>query len=282
MRVDAAQAAKAQRLRALHDRRAPLLIGNAWDAASARAFELAGFDAIGTSSAGVAWAHGYPDDDSLPLQAMLDAIERIAASVFLPVTADLGRGYGDTPQDVARACEAAVAAGAVGANLEDSAAAGAPDALVDVDSQVARIRAVRQAADALGIAFVINARTDSWWKRLGDEESRIAESIRRGRRYRDAGADCVFVPGVTRSDSIRRLVEGIGGPINVLTVPGCPPIDELRRLGVARVSVGSGAARAALSLTMRIARELRSSGTYETLQTDTLGYADVDGWFGRR
>jgi 2-methylisocitrate lyase-like PEP mutase family enzyme len=266
---------KADDLRRLHQGPTILVLPNAWDAASARLFESEGFKAIGTTSAGVAAALGYPDGAVVPAREMIEAIARIARAVQVPVTADIEHAYATTPSDVADVVLRTIAAGAVGVNIEDYLP-GADD-LVPTSVQVDKIAAIVKAAATAGVPVVVNARTDGFLRALGSTaESRLADAIERGRAYRAAGADCVFVPGVRDRDLIAALVQGIGGPINILAVAGSPSIPELQALGVARVSLGSGPMRAALAVVRDIARELKESGTYKAFTTHALAYDEVN------
>jgi len=263
--------AKAAAFRKLHDGPDLLVLPNAWDVASARIFEDAGFPAIATTSAGIAYAHGYPDQERISRPEMARAVQRIAASLRVPLTADMESGYGD----VAETVRAAIDAGAVGMNLED-ATRDAAKPLFDLEVQVERIRAARAASDAAGVRLVINARTDVFLAAVGPEEGRMDDAIRRANAYRDAGADCLFVPGVADAARIAALAKAIRGPLNILAGPGVPSAPELRKLGVARLSVGSGAMRAVLGLTRRIAQELRGPGTYGAVLEGAVSYAEMN------
>jgi 2-methylisocitrate lyase-like PEP mutase family enzyme len=269
------QARKADALRRLHDRSRILVLPNAWDVGSACVFAAAGFPAVATSSAGVAWALGHPDGQHISRAEMADAVRRIARRVAVPVTADMEGGYGDDGASAAETVRAVIAAGAVGLNLEDGTHR--PDRpLLELAAQVERVRAARQAADAEGVPVVLNARTDVYLAEVGPESGRFDEAVRRANAYREAGADCLFVPGVRDPATIGALVRAINGPVNILAGPGTPPVAELERLGVARVSVGGGPARAALTLARRVAEELRGPGTYTLFTRDTLSYAEVN------
>lgn len=270
----AGQIEKAAALRTLH--RAPpiLVLPNAWDAATARVFEQAGFPAVATTSAGMAAALGYPDGGVVPTHEMIGAIRRIARAVGVPVTADIEHAYGVLPADVVQTVMNVIDAGAVGINIEDYVP-GAAD-LEPVARQVEKISSVVTAASAAGVPIVVNARTDAFLRQLGEPSGRLDATIVRGAAYRAAGADCVFVPGVTDAATIRALVEGIGGPINIIAVAGTPPVSELERLGVARVTVGSGPMRASLALVRDIARELKERGTYATFTTAAVPYAELN------
>ena len=256
---------KAEKLRALHRRDRPLVLVNAWDAATARILEKAGSEAIATTSAGIAFAFGYPDGQKISRERMLEAVARICAAVSVPVTADMEAGYGDTPEEIHRTAVGVLEAGAVGLNLEDGT--GRPKApLADLALQVEKIRAVVAVRRRHGVPIVLNARTDVYLDRVGPEAGRLAETIRRGEACRDAGADCVFIPGVTDPAVIGALVKQLACPVNVLAVAGSPSIADLARLGVARVSLGSGPMRAAMTQMRRLAEEVLTNGTYTTLE----------------
>jgi 2-methylisocitrate lyase-like PEP mutase family enzyme len=245
-----------------------LVLPNAWDVASARVLERAGFPAIATTSAGVAWSLGHPDGERIPRDEALAAIERIARAVRVPVSADVEGGYGDVVATVG----AVAAAGVCGVNVED----GMGDGLRDVAEQVELLHAARTA----GGDIVINARTDVYWLGIGAPAERLDHALARVRAYRDAGADCVFVPGVDDADTIAALARGAGCPLNVLCTPRMPPAAEQRRLGVARLSLGSGLARAALGTLARAARELAATGAWPPAAADALPYAEADGLLG--
>ncbi|MES2523979.1 MAG: isocitrate lyase/phosphoenolpyruvate mutase family protein [Gemmatimonadota bacterium] len=272
----------AARFRQLHaaDAATALVLPNAWDAMSARLVEEAGAQAIATTSAGISWALGYPDGEGVSRDQMIESIRRIVAAVGVPVTADVERGYGaNGPDDVAATVRAVVEAGAVGVNLEDSPGAdGAP--LMEIPVQAARLAAARAAAKETGVEVFINARIDTYVRKVGDDAFRFDETIRRARAYVAAGADGVFVPLVTDPDTIRRLAADVGAPLNLIGGPGVPSIPELRRLGVARVSVGPGLARAVMAFVRRSAQEVLGAGTYETLG-DQLSSPEANALFAK-
>jgi 2-methylisocitrate lyase-like PEP mutase family enzyme len=268
------QSAKAESFRAMHHGPKILVLPNAWDVASARIFEDAGAAAIATTSAGVAFTLGYPDGERISREEMLGAVARIAAKVEVPVTADVEAGYGDRPEDAAQTAAGVIGAGAVGLNLED-APHQAQRPIVELPLQLEKIVAVREAAKALGVSLVINARTDIYLLQVGAPETRYAETVRRLAAYRDAGADCLFAPGLRDASTIARLVKELQHPVNILIGPGSPSIAELQKLGVARVSLGSSAMRATLGLARRIVQELQTTGTYKALE-DAPSHADVN------
>ena len=269
------QRERAERLRALHRPPPVLVLPNVWDVASALVFAaLPGCRAIATSSAGVAVALGYPDGEAIPREVMLAAIARISAAVELPVTADLEAGYGPRPEDAAATAEGAVDAGAVGLNLEDGTERDGGGRVAPISDHVEKIHAVRAVADRRGIPLVVNARVDVYLRSVGDPEGRLEETLARARAYREAGADCIFVPGVEDAATIAALVRGIDAPLNVLAGAATPPVPELARLGVARVSVGSGLFRASLAFAERAARDLLESGSFD-FAADALPYRDL-------
>ena len=271
----AAQAKKAETLRNLHRGPRTLVLPNAWDVASACVLEQMGYPAIATSSAGVAFALGYPDGQRISRDEMLEVVGRIARAVRVPVTADMESGYGTTPAQMSETAKAIVAAGAVGLNFED-VTGDTESSHVEVSLQVEKIRALHEAAAAAGVPLVINARTDVYLDQIGAPESRFDHAVRRANAYRDVGADCLYVPGVRDAETIGRLVQAIRGPLNILAGPGVPPVAELARLGVRRLSVGSGPMRATLGLTKRIARELLDYGTYTGFTEGALPYAEAN------
>lgn len=258
----------------MHSGSEVLLLPNVWDVASARMVENSGFSAIATTSAGVAFSLGYPDGQKISREEMLTVVSRIAQAVKVPVTADVESGYGARPEDAATTARDVIDAGAVGMNLEDSP--GEDDhPLVELPLQVEKIRAVRQAASSLDVPLVLNARTDVYLHEVGDPAKRYDEAVRRARAYRDEGADCVFIPGVRDTATIKRLVADVQCPVNILAGPGSPSVAELGKLGVARISLGSGPMRATLGLLRRLAEELKTQGTYDAMR-DAPSHAEVN------
>lgn len=269
------QQRRATELRELHSENGEglMILANAYDVSSAMMFEQAGFSAIGTTSAGIAASLGYPDGEHISRDQMLRAVERIATGVTLPVSADIEGGYGDTPEAVGETVTQMIAVGAVGVNLEDGTGPGA-DPLLDTETHAARIQAAREAAQAADVPIVINGRTDVYWLDVGTSDDRFDHAVRRANAYRDAGADCLFIPGVSDAETIAELVDRIDGPLNVLGGPGSPPIPELAESGVARVSIGSGPMRATLGLLNQISEELHRQGTYTTL-AESVPYSEL-------
>ncbi|RNL77312.1 isocitrate lyase/PEP mutase family protein [Nocardioides marmorisolisilvae] len=251
----------------MHRPGAGFILPNAWDGGSARILEQAGFAAIATTSAGIAFSRGRPDA-SMPRDEMLEEIARIVAVVDCPVSADLESGYGD----VAGTFAAAVEIGVLGANLEDAG----PDGLFSVEESVERVQAARAAAPAG--TFVLNARTDPYMVKHPDA---FAESVQRAHRFLEAGADCIFVPGISDAAEIGRLVAEIGAPVNVVAGLTDPVIDAatLRAAGVARISLGGTITRAALTQVDAFAREMLDHGTFD-FAVGAIAYGEFQRRFG--
>ncbi|HWE48783.1 MAG TPA: isocitrate lyase/phosphoenolpyruvate mutase family protein [Bryobacteraceae bacterium] len=261
------QREKAELLRRLHASPEVLVLPNAWDAISARVAEAEGCAAVATTSAGLAAVFGYPDGQKIPRSEMLFLIGKIAGAVQVPVTADIEAGY-DDPTQTARDV---IASGAVGMNLEDMV----DDVLTPLDRQIELLRAVRAASTAAGVPLVINARTDIFLARHGDEGTRFDRAVERLNAFHEAGADCLFAPGVADAETIGRLAQALKGPLNVLTSAGTPSVAELKSLGVRRLSLGSGPSRVALGAYQRLVRTLRDSGTFAALATEAVPFPEV-------
>jgi 2-methylisocitrate lyase-like PEP mutase family enzyme len=269
------QAQKAEQLRKLHHGPRILVLPNAWDVASARVVEDLGFPAIATTSAGVAAALGYPDGQLISRGEMLDVVARIAAAVRVPVTADFEAGYGLTVEDMADTAKALVSVGAVGLNLEDITGPNESDH-VELSLQTKKIQKIREASSAvLGVPLVINARTDIYLLPIGPEATRFDRTVERLRAYHQAGADCVFAPGLTDGATIAKLVKVVKAPLNILISQGAPALGELEKMGVARASTGSGLMRASLGFARRVAKELAESGTYSSLFESPVPFPEL-------
>src|SRR5689334_20621337 len=276
-----AQAQKAEQFRKLHHGPRLLFLPNAWDVVSARILEECGHPAVATSSAAVAFSLGYPDGQRISRDEMLEVAGRIARAVEIPVTADLEAGYGTTVKDMVETVKAAISAGVVGMNLED-VTGDDESSLVDLPLQVDKIRAICETAKSLGIPFVLNARTDIYLMPIGPEATRFERTVERLRAYRDAGADCLFAPGLYDTETIARLVKALDAPLNILANPACPPIPDLEKMGVARLSAGSGVMRASMGLVRRIAKEMLESRSCEMMFAGTIPHAELNRMMMRR
>jgi 2-methylisocitrate lyase-like PEP mutase family enzyme len=257
--------------RDLHRADRVLVLPNAWDAASARLVEQVGAAAVATSSAAVAWAHGHADGENLDGATLLAVVREIVRVVRVPVTVDLEAGYSEEPAGIADLIQALLEAGAVGINLEDGTA--------DPDLLARKIAVAKQAAERAGRNLFVNARTDVYLRNLASGEAAVAETLRRTRLYRDAGADGIFVPGVIEPGAISAIARDARLPLNVLARPTLSTVAELHRLGVRRLSVGCALAQAALAQARKATRELVECGTYGALYEDAISVAELNGWF---
>ncbi len=268
---------KAKIFAELHYQKRPFILANAWDAASARIFEKAGFPAIGTTSAGLAASKGYRDGQNIPLEEVLDTVRQILSVVELPVSVDIEAGFGKNNEELVCNIKKIVSLGAVGINLEDGTGC-KTSPLTPIDEQVAKIRAIREEipTDCLWI----NARMDALYLDLFEKEAALRETIRRAHAYLEAGVNSIFVFGaVNDKESISRLIHEINAPLNLLANPGLPPIEELKKLGVARVSLGSGPMRATLGLLEEISQELLEFGTYRSLIKNAVSFTALQELF---
>lgn len=249
-----------------------LILPNAWDAVSARVMQEAGAKAIATSSAAVAWAHGYADGHHFPIAKLVEVVAETARVVSLPITCDAEGGYGDDPARVAENVTALIDAGAVGINIEDGKQ---PHEL-----HLKKIEAVRAAAERAGVNLFINARTDVFLKQLVPAEQALTETLRRAAAIKSAGASGLFVPGIVKSDEIAAVVEGAGLPLNVMGRPGLPHAAELKALGVKRLSAATSIFNAAMAGAREAAVDFLADGNSDTLWERRGAPLDYNKLFG--
>jgi 2-methylisocitrate lyase-like PEP mutase family enzyme len=266
------QKEKAELFLKYHQNKEILVLLNSWDVGSSKLIEACGYKAIATTSMGVAASLGYPDCQVMQLSEMIEVTKGIVKAVQVPVSVDIEAGYGNNLNQIIESVKKIIATGIVGINIEDSLDL-SPD-LIDEMEFCERISAIRSLSDSLGFHLVINARTDSFYTSSGSLREKLSESIKRGNKYREAGADCIFVQPVSDKETISTLVKEINAPINILANPTIgtgvtPTIKELQDLAVARVSLGSGLMKATLALIKKVADELSEKGTYNIL-LDTL------------
>lgn len=261
------------RFRELHAPGAMLLLPNAWDAGSARLIESCGAAAIATTSAGLCWSRGYPDDDALPPRVLAAAVAEIARVVSVPLTVDVEGGYSGEPRAVGETVAAVVDAGAVGINLEDGTAA--PALLCE------KIGAIKAAAARAGIDLFVNARIDVFLRALVPPERALEESIDRARRYRQAGCDGVFVPGLVDRKAIGEIAAAVALPLNVMVAPNLPSVADLRALGVRRVSAGSAIAKTAYGAATRAAVRFLADGVYDAMFETAADYRRMNALFAK-
>jgi 2-methylisocitrate lyase-like PEP mutase family enzyme len=270
--VSSIQKEKAELFLRYHHAKEILVLLNSWDIGSSKLIEASGYKAIATTSMGVAASLGYPDCQVITLSEIIQVTTGIVKAVHVPVSVDIEAGYGNDLNEIIESVKKIIATGIVGVNIEDSLDLN--PVLIDEKEFCERISAIRALSDSLGFHLVINARTDSFYVSSGSPQEKLSESIRRGNKYREAGADCIFVQPVSDKETISTLIKEINAPINILANPTIgagvtPSISELQDLGVARVSLGSGLMKATLTLIKKVADELFEKGTYDTL-LDTL------------
>jgi 2-methylisocitrate lyase-like PEP mutase family enzyme len=257
----------------LHEGPEPLLLPNAWDPGSARLIESLGAKAVATTSAGVAWTHGYPDGDVLPVRILVSTVVAIARAIRVPLTVDVEGGYSDDPAVVEETIARVVEAGAVGINIEDGS--NTPDLLG------LKIERAMRAGQHFGIDLFVNARTDVYLRGLAPEDRRVAETLSRAKLYRNAGASGIFVPGLRDPGEIRAVAADAGLPLNVMAWPGLPAAAELAQLGVRRLSAGSGISQALWGKAAALASEFLKSGKSEPLGDGAMAYPAINALFNR-
>lgn len=270
--VSSIQKEKADLFLKYHQDKEILVLLNSWDTGSSKLIEACGYKAIATTSMGIAASWGYPDCEVIQLSEMIETIKGIVNAVHVPVTVDIEAGYGNNLNEIIDSVRKIIATGIVGINIEDSI--NLNPVLIDEMEFCERISAIRALSDSLDFHLVINARTDSFYTSLGSPREKLSESIKRGNKYREAGADCIFVQPVWEKEMISTLVKEINAPVNILSNPaigaGLPPsVRELQDLGVSRLSLGSSLMKATLALIKKVADELSEKGTYDLLM-DTL------------
>jgi 2-methylisocitrate lyase-like PEP mutase family enzyme len=257
--------------RRMHAGTEPLRLPNAWDAGSARLFESLGASAIATTSAGVAWALGYADGGKMPADAAIGAAANMARVLSVPLSVDMENGYSDDPKAVGEVIRRLLDAGVAGVNIEDGSES--PTRLA------AKIEAIKSAAAAAGSDIFVNARTDVFLAGLVDASKRVEETLLRGATYRDAGADGLFVPGLCDASQITAIVKGIDLPINLMAWTGLPASDELGRLGVHRLSAGSGISQMLWGQAERLAKDFLVTGRSESMVEGSMPYGQLQGLF---
>jgi 2-methylisocitrate lyase-like PEP mutase family enzyme len=270
------QSERAEEFRALHTSGHILILPNAWDVASARIFEDAGFPAIATSSAALAVSLGYPDGEQIPKDEMFTVVKKIASRLTSPLSVDIESGFGATIGELSDTIRRVIAAGGVGINIEDISNFKSKT-LFALENQVERIRTVRNLSNSLGIPLVINARTDAYRYAAGDEGSKLEDAIRRANAYAGADADCLYPMGLTDKSAITKFVRVVKKPVNIMARQGVPAIPELEKIGVKRLSLGPGPMYAAMGLLRKIAQELKRQGTYDALLTGTITFDELNG-----
>ncbi len=267
----------AKKFMAMHNAYKMFVLPNVWDAGSAVIFERAGFNALATTSAGVAYALGYPDGEDISFDNLLDVIKQINKRISAPLSCDFERGYSDDITEIKNNAKKLVEAGVVGFNIED----GKPDGtLDDLDFQLKKIKALSELKKEINVDFVINARTCVYWLNIGNETEKLNEAIHRSNAFIDNGADCSFIPGAMNEDTVKSLVDNINGAVNIVLNPTFHDIESLDKIGVTRLSLGSSAARFAYQQVINVADSLKHNNVDDLINC-SFSYAKANDFFKR-
>lgn len=274
------QRARAIEFKKLHYSDDVLIVPNAWDVISAKIFEIEGFKCMGTTSAGIANALGYPDMEGMSLEDNLSVTKRIVNSLDIPVTADIEACYTNDENILVENVQKILQSGVAGINIEDSPGFN-NRVLHDIEFQREKVSIIRDVANKSGSDLFINTRIDAWMFLNIPIKEKIIECLKRAQAYIEAGADSIFVPDLEDMDeeSIIQLVAGIDAPLNIIAGKNTPTLSRLKELGVKRVSLGPRPMRAVFSLLRKIATELRTKGTYNLMNNSILSYSEINQWF---
>ncbi len=264
----------AKKFQELHKKNEMFVLPNVWNAGSAKVFEKEGFSAVATTSAGVAYAMGYPDGEDIGLNDLVNIVKQITKRVDIPVSCDFERGYSDNIKEIKQNAIKLLEAGACGFNIEDGELDG--KSITSLDIQIEKIKALVELKKELDVDFVINARTCIFWLNLG--EDKINDAIKRCNAYLEAGADCAFIPGVMDRETVEKLVDNINGPVNIILNPKFNDLKELNNIGVRRLSIGSGAVRSTYGHIIDIAKDLKNNNV-DTMLNCKFSYKDANEYF---
>jgi len=252
-----------------------LVIPNAWSAGSALVFEKQGFNAVATTSAGIAYSLGYPDGEGINFEDLCMVVKQITKRIAIPLSVDFECGYGNSVKEIKENARKLILAGAVGLNIED----GLPNGnLEDLDFQLQKIEALVQLKEEMGIPFVINARTCVYWLNVADDESKLALAIERGNAFAKSGADCVFIPGALPEQTVEVMVSKINAPLNVIANPLFNDFEKLQKIGVSRLSIGSGAVRSTFNHLITIGDNLKK-GDLSLMLNHQFSYKKANDYF---
>ncbi len=259
----------------MHKNNEMFVLPNVWNAGSAVVFEKAGFKALATTSAGIAYGLGYADGEDILFEDLCLAIKQITQRINIPLSCDFERGYSENYLEVKNNAKKLIELGVVGFNIEDGKSDGS---LSNLSEQLLKIKALVELKNELEIDFVINARTCVYWLNIGNEEEKMDETIMRSNAFIEAGADCVFIPGAMDKNIVDKLVQNIKAPINIVLNSKFSDIKEIEKIGVKRLSIGSAAVRYSFQKTIEIAKFLKNNDVDELLNC-TLSYADANKFF---
>ena len=268
----------AEEFKKMHFKNNVFILPNVWDVGSAVIFEKTGFKAVGTTSAGVSHSLGFSDGQKISKKDSLYLTEKLVNRINIPLTVDFEGGYATTSKEIANNVSELIQIGAVGINFEDSTS-DSIDSLTPLSVQTEKLKAIASVKEDLGIDFFINARTDVYWLSIGEKEKRFQLVIDRAHAFIQAGADGIFVPGNLPKVTYIELVKSIDAPLNVLPSKTNYTVDDLKNIGVARMSLGSGPVRSSIALIKEIAMELYSKKTLNTMFNTSISYEDANKLF---
>lgn len=273
--IKSKQKEQAKLFNKLHRSNEMLVIPNAWSAGSALVFEKQGFKAIATTSAGIAYSLGYPDGEDISLDELCLVVKQITKRISIPLSVDFERGYGNSIEEIKDNVKHVILAGAVGINIEDGLADGT---LANLADQIQIIEAVSQLKNELNIPFVINARTCAYWLNVADEVNKMAIAIKRGNAFAKAGADCIFIPGPLNQETLSKLVKEINAPLNMIANPVFNDFDAMEKIGVKRLTMGSGAVRSVFNHLINIGQNYKE-GKLDLMIDQPFSYAEANKFF---
>ena len=265
----------ADKFQNLHSGKDMFLLPNIWDAGSAYIFEKQGFDALATTSAGIAYSLGYPDGEKISFNDLLFIVKSITRRVKTPLSVDFERGYGETLKEFKEFSRILLENGVSGLNIEDGRSDGTLDG---IDTMKDKIEILLELKKELNLNFVINARTCTYWLKIGDKNERLHTAVERGRIFKESGADSVFIPGVEDEKTAEQLVKSIEIPLNFLINSGLYDFDTYRKLGAKRITLGSGTVRYIMDKLINIALDIRD-GNVSRLIENTFTYKKANQYF---
>ncbi|WP_080283415.1 isocitrate lyase/PEP mutase family protein [Clostridium botulinum] len=261
----------AKQFQEIHHRNKMFILPNAWDVGSAVIYEKFNFPAVGTTSAGLAYSLGYSDGEKIDFEHIVQIVKQITQRISIPLSVDIELGYADTIDGIVENVTKLIEAGAVGINIEDGYSKPAPY-LENLDIQIKKIQAISKLKKKLGIPFVLNARTCVFFIKAGKEEERLSIAIERANAFHKSGADCIFIPGAIEECNISKLIENIPAPINILATPMANNLENLERLGVRRLSLGSAPVRAAYSNLIETVKQIQDENKISKLLDHDFSY----------
>lgn len=254
------------------------ILPNIWNVGSAVVFENQGYKAVATSSAGVAYALGYPDGEELTIDDLVFIVSKITSRINIPLSVDFERGYSENLNEIEENAKRLLEAGVVGFNIEDGKSDGSLD---HINVMAAKVKTLSDLREKVSIDFVINARTCAYWLDVGDEATKLGIAIERGNAYREAGADCIFIPGLMNEDTVKALVDGINAPINIILNPMYNDIYNLEKLGVRRLSLGSGPVRTTYEYLIEMAEEIKVND-FSKILSSNFSYGKANDYFNNK